>query len=250
MGGVATDEAWRGQGIGSTMVAACCECFDRAGGRLLLLGTTNPFAERIYARLGFRRLAGHTFYRATAGARIDEGFAPGHAVRARSASWRDMAVIAPLYLLPHPAVVMDTGTGLASSSSEEPWRCVRIFWDLLASAANGGRWEVLENDAGWIVASALARPCLGVSPPVFSLDFVWHPAYSTEGRRFVADVAARQEAETGRPVEMFVVHGDRWKRGEVERLGFHFAGRIGTTIALGGQPAPLERFKRVQSVKG
>ena len=158
MGGVATAEAHRGQGLASAVVGAVCERFDSAGGRLLCLGTSNPAARRIYERLGFRQVAGQVFCRAARGARLDEGFAPGRPVAARPASWRDMASIVPLYLLPHPCVLADAGIGLPSARVAEPRRCVRIFWDLWKSIEPAGKWAVLRNDLGWPVASALARP--------------------------------------------------------------------------------------------
>ena len=58
MGGVATAETYRGQGLASAVVGAVCERFDSAAGRLLWLGTGNPAARRIYERLGFRLVAG------------------------------------------------------------------------------------------------------------------------------------------------------------------------------------------------
>lgn len=132
MGGVVTRGAWRGKGIARHIVTEACRIFDSVGGRLLFLATTNPYARSLYEELGFHSHIGHVMCRATEGASCDYGFTQGQKVNARPASWRDMAAIAPLYLLDHPCVLVDSATLLPSSRVAPSWRCVRIFWDLLS----------------------------------------------------------------------------------------------------------------------
>jgi GNAT superfamily N-acetyltransferase len=243
MGGVATAEAYRGQGLASAVVGAVCERFDVAGGRLLCLGTSNPAARRIYERLGFRLVAGHIFCRAAHGARLDEGFAAGQAVAARPASWREMASIVPLYLLPHPCVLADAGIGLPSARVAEPRRCVRIFCDLWKSIEPAGRWAVLRNDRGWPVASALARSS-APSAAGFSVDFLWHPDYSVQAAAFAADWLKEIEAASGCACRMLICEGDDWKLREARALGFERADGGGGTVDLNGRKVPLLRFVR------
>jgi GNAT superfamily N-acetyltransferase len=281
MGGVATDEAYRGQGLASAVVGAVCERFDSAGGRLLCLGTSNPAARRIYERLGFRPVAGQVLGRAAHGAKIDEGFAAGRPVAARSASWREMASIVPLYLLRHPCILADAGIGLPSARVAEPRRCVRIFWDLWKSIERAGKWVVLRNDLGWPVASALARPAFAdssapadssppaeaaelrragaaelrragatagkpIEPPAagFSVDFLWHPDYSVEAAGFTADWLDQIEAESGRPCRMLICDGDDWKLRQARTLGFERAEGGGGTVELNGREVPLPKLVR------
>jgi GNAT superfamily N-acetyltransferase len=258
MGGVATAEAYRGRGLASAVVGAVCERFDSAGGRLLYLGTSNPVARRIYERLGFRPVAGQIFCRAARGTRPDEGFAAGRSVAARPASWRDMASIVPLYLLPHPCVLADAGIGLPSARVAEPRRCVRIFWDLWKSIEPAGRWAVLRNDLGWPVASALARPAFaplaapGAAPGKpcapsargFSVDFLWHPDYSVEAAAFVASWLEEIEAASGCACRMLICDGDDWKLREARTLGFERAGGEGGTVEMNGRKVPLLRLVR------
>jgi GNAT superfamily N-acetyltransferase len=248
MGGVATAEAYRGQGIASAVVGAVCERFDSAGGRLFYLGASNPAARRIYERLGFRRVAGQIFCRAARGARPDEGFAAGRTVAARPASWRDMASIVPLYLQPHPCVLSDAGIGLPSARVAEPRRCVRIFWDLWKSIEPAGKWTILRNDLGWPVASALARPAsagatagkpFAPSAAGFSVDFLWHPDYSVEAAAFVAKWLEEIEAASGCACRMLICDGDGWKLREARRLGFEPAEGGGGTVDVNGRKVPL-----------
>lgn len=243
MGGVATDEAYRGQGLASAVVGAVCERFDSAGGRLLCLGTSNPAARRIYERLGFRPVAEQVLCRAASGARIDEGFAAGRPVAARPASWREMASIVPLYLLRHPCVLADAGIGLPSARVAEPRRCVRIFWDLWKSIERAGKWVVLRNDLGWPVASALARP---MEPPAagFSVDFLWHPDYSVEAAGFTANWLDQIEAESGRPCRMLICDGDDWKLRQARTLGLERAEGGGGIVELNGRKVLLVTFVR------
>ena len=176
--------------------------------------------------------------RPACGAAMDEGFAPGRKVVARPASWRDMAAVAPLYLRPHPCVLADAATALPSSRVAAPRRCVRIFWDLCKSVEQGGRWSVLQNESGWLVASAIARPegaarsvpvglpqggrgeAEAEGPRDFFVDFLWHPDYSVEAASFVAEWLEEVEAAAGRPCGMFVCEGDDWKMREARKLGF------------------------------
>jgi ribosomal protein S18 acetylase RimI-like enzyme len=270
MGGVATAEAYRGQGVASAVVGAVCERFDSAGGRFLYLGASNPAARRIYERLGFRRVAGQIFCRAAREARPDEGFAAGRTVAARPASWRDMASIVPLYLQPHPCVLADAGIGLLSARVAEPRRCVRIFWDLWKSIEPAGIWTILRNDLGWPVASALARhesaqPCEGSHPSdtepflrtlspqderagrtcklsqgsQYTVDFLWHPDYSVEAAAFAAKWLEEIEAASGCACRMLICDGDDCKLREARRLGFEPAEGGGGTVDVNGRKVPL-----------
>jgi hypothetical protein len=241
--------------VATTLVGGACERFDAAGGRLLYLGTMNPAARRIYERLGFRPIdarpenpPGETsiLCRAAPGAAPDEGFAPGRRVVARPASWRDMAAVAPLYLWPHPCVLADAAIALPSSRVVAPRRCVRIFWELWKSVEQGGRWSVLENESGWLVASALARPEPAPAGPsrAFSVDFFWHPDYSVEAAGFVAAWLEEVEAAAGRPCAMLVCEGDAWKMREARKLGFDRAAGAAGAVELDGRKVPLLRLVR------
>jgi GNAT superfamily N-acetyltransferase len=246
MGGVVTRGPWRGKGIARRLVTAGCERFDAAGGRLLYLATTNPDARRIYEGLGFRGVVGHVLCRAAEGASPREGTSPGQRVRARAASWRDMAAIAPLYFLPHPCVLVDAGTLFPSVRLSPPWKCVRIFWDTWGSLGPGGRWRILENEAGRLVASAMARPAAGIGPQ-FAIDFAWHPDYVSEASSLIRTLIRDAEAESGRPCEMQIAEGDDWKRAEAARFGFRDAGRTGLLFELEGRRLALYRLTRDRS---
>lgn len=102
---------------------------------------------------------------------------------------------------------------------------------------------VLENDSGWIVASALARPAAGAGTRL-TIDFIWHPDYVKEASDLVLDLIRWAEESTGRSCEMLVAQEDEWKRLEAARFGFRYMGRTGVLFDLNGRKLALERFVR------
>ena len=102
---------------------------------------------------------------------------------------------------------------------------------------------VLENESGWLAASAFARPAGGVGPQ-FTIDFVWHPDYCNEATALVEDLIRQTEACTGRPCEMLVAEEDEWKRVEAARFGFRYVGRTGILFDVNGRKQALERLSR------
>ena len=192
MGGVATAEAHRGQGLASAVVGAVCERFDAAGGRLLYLGTMNPVARRIYEQLGFRPVAGQILCRAASGA-------AGRRLRGRPEGGRAARLVARhgrhRAALPLAAPVRAGGRGHRAAFLARR-RAAAMRPHLLGTC--GRAWNrralgVLQNDLGWLVASAIARPTAVLRAPVrtrrlrgFSVDFLWHPDYSVEAAAFVA----------------------------------------------------------------
>jgi len=268
--GVVTDEHCRGRGIASALVAELCQRFDMAGGTLLFLGTTNPEARRIYERLGFRELVGSVYRRGEFSAA--RNFAPGLPTRPHAATWRDMGSILPLYLLPHPCMVMDAAIELPSTRLFAPWRCFRIFWESWQSVGDAGSWELLENSPGWTVASALARPrsdgvrflrsdeegtsrCRGkacLAPTDghddgqagFSVDFVWHPDYSDVGLEFVRDFLRRMEERNRGGPCLFLCDRDTWKIRAAKALGFSTASRAARHMLVSGERWALDEYRR------
>lgn len=210
MAGVVTLLEHRGKGIATHLVREACDRFDRNGGRHLFLGVSNPVARRIYEKLGFRNVVGQVLMR---GEDLEQGGGVTTSeLISRPATPGDIGGVVPLYLQPHPAVLLDAGIRMPSPRVVPPWRCVRIFWDSWNSVRDGGRWSVLADESGRLAGSAIARPsALG-----FSVDFFWSPLYSTAGREFAAGFIAGLSA----PCEMLIPVSDDWKQTEGRLLGF------------------------------
>lgn len=241
MAGVVTDERYRRRGIASGLVAELCKRFDSAGGALFFLGTTNPEARRLYERFGFRSFTGNVYCRGEHALMRD--LAPGLPVSAHRAGWADIGRILPLYLLPHPCIVIDAGVELLSTRLAPPWRCFRIFWDTWRSIESGGDWELLINSAGWAVASAVARPNARPGGG-FHLDFVWHSDYPDAGCSFVGDFVERMEARYQGAARLLLCDGDEWKRRAAEALGFTRARRAAGHILHQGRRLALDEYRR------
>jgi len=247
IGGVVTRAAWRREGIGTILCATLCEAFEQSGGRLLYLAAANPGAQRVYERLGFEHVVGQILCRRFGDARPDEGLAPGQPVRARDATHGDLAAIVPLYVHPHECMLVDAGIRMPSSRIAGPARCVGIFWQTWQSVSKpAARWQVLENERGWVVASALARPKAGeraTEPGSFMVEFLWHPNCERESLAFVREFVGTVERETGGTSEMLVCEEDDWKLAHARRLGFARE-RPGGVIELSGKRRKLVTLSR------
>ena len=58
LGGLVTVPESRGKGVATKLFADACEMFDNLGGKLLLLGTGNLMAARMYEKFGFKFISG------------------------------------------------------------------------------------------------------------------------------------------------------------------------------------------------
>jgi len=219
IGGVATAPAFRRQGVATRLVTDLCRVFDSEGGRLLWLATASDIARRIYERLGFRTVAGELMCRAAPGSSPDDGFRVGPATRARPADWGVIAALVPLYARPHPCVFVDAGLPHLSTRLAGTRHCVGFFWRTWRDTVErGGRWLVLENSRGWLVASAVARPAAARGR--IEVDFIWHPAYGREGRELLARLVERIRAEDGAGAALWIAEEDSWKRSAALEMGF------------------------------
>ena len=171
MGGVATAEAYRGQGLASAVVGAVCERFDSARGRLLCLGTSNPAARRIYERLGFRPVAGQILCRAARGARLDEGFAAGR-TRGRAAGFLERhGLHRPA--LPAPAPMRARGRGhRAAFRARRGAASLRAhFLGLVEERRAGGKMGGPPERSGLAGRQRAARALPRRRPPGFPWTF-------------------------------------------------------------------------------
>lgn len=239
MAGVVTRPAFRRRGIASIVCARLCEAFDKAGGRLLYLAVAE--ARPIYERLGFEPVAGQVMCRAAPGSAPGDGFVPGQGVTARGVNWGDVGRLMPLYLWPHECLMLDSGIRFPTVALQGPSRCVGVFWATWQSTVeSGGRWSVLENERGVIVASAVARP----SAEAVRVDFIWHPDYTQEGRAFLSEFLRKTEAELGLPCEICACKEDKWKRRQARELGFSSETLSDQKVPLGERQLAVVTFRR------
>ena len=241
VGGVVTLEAYRGRGIATRLCRRLSEVFEANGGRTIWLAAKSAGARRIYSRLGFKVAAGKLMYRESVPDACFEGFQPGQAVQARRPDWGDMAALVPLYAWPHECMVLDAEHGVCSSRLCGTDRCIGHFWHTWRTTIPmGGDWSVLENERGWLVASALARRCLRPGGETeYQTDFIWHPAYDRDARVFVESFLERLEHEQAGAVTLLAAEADEWKLRQARLLGFGDPIETPRTISIGAQRVKL-----------
>jgi len=178
LGEVATHRDFRGQGVAWTLCTAALEEFESLGGRALFLGTSNPAAERVYARLGFHRLPNsNIFARFAGGGTADEFyaeyFAPGPSGEVSVGSPAERIDMIPLIACPHPAFVLDVNVGLTSTQYVLQPYCMGLYPRYEKLALGGGNFFALRNGQGRLVGLATAA----IDERVCRLDGFTHPAF-------------------------------------------------------------------------
>ena len=161
LGYVLTDEAHRGKGLARTLCGRLAELAGQSGCRIMLLGTNNPTAARVYQSVGFEAWYGVTMcWPAGAPDKAPVSYGDGGAVR--RARWSDFATIVRFILDPQPQTVIDCAEGLTRENGRlaQP-RCASTGLALLTRADRPGNamW-VLASDKGQIqgLASILRGP--------------------------------------------------------------------------------------------
>lgn len=246
VGGVVTLDAYRGRGIATRLCRRLCDIFEENGGRTIWLAAKSAGARRIYSRLGFKVAAGKLMYRESVANACFEGFQPGQAVRARRPDWGDMAALVPLYAWPHECMLLDAEHSVCSSRLGGTDRCIGHFWHTWRTTIPmGGDWSVLENESGWLVASALARRCPRLDGGTeYRTDFIWHPDYEADSRGFVEDFLERLEHEQTGAVTMLAAEADEWKLRQARLLGFGEPIETPRTISIGNRRVKLCLLQR------
>ena len=239
LAGVVTSSRYRRRGLARRLCEEAVRRFRSRGEGALYLAAASEEAHRLYVRLGFKTIAGHAMVLETPGHDRLAGFASGLCVGSRPANWGDISRAVPLFLWPHDCVMADAASGFCSTRVAPPVRCVGIFWNIWrASVAAGGCWRVLENEVGTVVGSAVAAPTAGA----MEADFVWHPHYEAEGRRFLRDFLDDAHARFGREVRILACEGDAWKKREAVRAGFAAERHSGRAAKIGNESRPLMTF--------
>ena len=162
-GEVATAPEMRGSGIATRLCARAVDEFREGGGEALFLGTGNPDAERIYHRLGWRKLAGAQVMALITDGDSPEAFLvdyfrePGLAT-VRPASERDRLPMIPAVLAPHDWQVLDANVAILSTRYRVQPSCMSLYPRYAAVAGEGkGAWFSAATGDGRVVGMATAR---------------------------------------------------------------------------------------------
>ena len=246
LGEVATPPEFRRMGIATRLCTDAREDFRRQGGRALFLGTVNPEAARVYARLGWRKLAG-----ATVMALITNGDSPetflvdsfreSGPVTVAPATAAERIPMIPLLITPHDWQVLDANAGMFSTRYAVQHSCMGLYPKYEALLREGrGAWFGARTDRGLLVG--LSTACLDGSGQCQVDGFVHQNA--SDSWEDLLQAAVRWGVEQGAPLcRARLSVEDEEKRSRFESLGFHAAG-TGEAFNLDGRQVTSARMEK------
>ena len=257
LGGVATAEDCRRQGLGERLCREARDLFREGGGEALFLGTVNPAAARVYTRLGWQRLAGSTVYANFTGDLSPEEFlvdwfrgATGPVTVSPGTAHARIPMI-PLLLTPHSEQVLDANVNLVSTRYARQDSCMGLYPRYAELAAAGGAWFGGWSENNRLVGLASARPLVSVSAEpewTVQIDACVNRVARVAWRELI-DAALAWSTEAGASEALVVTSvEDESKRIQFEAIGFHSDG-AGDEIDIGGRYVGTIRLKRNLGVR-
>lgn len=132
LGEVAVPDTFRRQGLATTLCEHARKEFFDQGGEALFLGTVNPTARRIYARLGWQQLPGSTVMvclkQQQSGEFLERWLDPISGPRSVRPAGSDIRVpMIPLALADHPWTILDANVGLFSTRYVIQNSCMGLY---------------------------------------------------------------------------------------------------------------------------
>ena len=241
---VATSPQFRRSGIATQLCRQAVDDFREGGGQAIFLGAGIPNADRIYHRLGWRKLAGSNVMANISNRDSPEAFLVDYfrdlrAASARTAHPQDRIPMIPLLHVPHDWQVLDSNVGMFSTRYAVQGWCMSLYRRYAAVAADGrGSWFSVVTDSGRVVGLSTAR--LDESGRC-RVDAFAHKNHMSVWRELVQ---AATDWGTGRGASSFeatVSIEDEEKRGLFESIGFQAADR-GEPFKIGGRQVESVRL--------
>ena len=252
LGGVATADDCRRQGLAERLCREARDLFREAGGEAVFLGTINPAAARVYNRLGWRRLAGSTVYANITGDQSPEEFlvdwfrgATGPVTVIPGTAHARIPMI-PLLLTPHSEQVLDANVDLMSVRYARQNSCMGLYPRYAELASAGGAWFGGWSENGRLVGLSSVRPLPvadGEAGWTAQLDGCVHRVARAAWRDLIdAALDWAREAGAGEALVVTSVE-DESKRIQFEANGFVPDG-AGDEIDIDGRRVGTARLKR------
>ena len=150
--GVCTSPAARGKGVGKALFAAAVDHMEKAGAEVMVLGTANPVAAKLYHSFGFAYQPGsNVMMRFRSGDWVDferETYATPTQVRVVPADPSMRIPLVPLVLRRSGPMVLDCNTGLFNRSVLTQLSCMGLYPKYMDLADRGGNAFGLVDERG------------------------------------------------------------------------------------------------------
>jgi ribosomal protein S18 acetylase RimI-like enzyme len=223
-----TEPQHRRKGVATALLHAALADFRAGGGRAMYLCTTNPHAFALYAKAGFRSLAGDGMrYLAPGQEDFDRTyFAYAGSARVRAGAWGDLARAAALYNQPGPDWLIKD-----YHAPRRVFRDVRYeshYIRVWKPASEGrGALVVLENPLRRVVGIAATVEMESYyEQHVHLLDFFACPAYLDQVPGLLAAAVERAAAAGAEVVQACVASVDGDKQRLLRQAGFREEARL------------------------
>ena len=227
-GEVGTDPRFRRKGIATRLSGHAVEEFQGAGGEAFFLGTGNPLAERVYQKLGWRRMAGSNVW-----ANITNGDSPeaflvdyyrdGQTVSITRGDASLRIPMIPLLLTPHDPQILDANVGMFSTRYSNQGSCMglcRRYYRV-----------VQQENAAWYVAKTHDDKLVGIATgridhdAVCDVDGFTHKRYEQHWPALIQAVIEWGDKQSASSFRTSVSLDDRGKLTLFEDLGFRLTGQ-------------------------
>ena len=225
LGEVVTVPNRRGRGLATALCRQAAEEFDRAGGKALFLGTSNPAAAKVYQRLGWEYLPNtNVMLRAESRNFMEQYYrcGAGQRITIVSGDSGQRVTMIPLIVAEHDGVVLDANTGIFAATARHQKSCMSLY-ARYESLATEGHWFAAIRPDGAVagLSSARRRDQRTVQIDAFSQSTATMDVATGLLRR-AADWAASQPGTVGQAV---CADGDKWKHELFTELNLQPTGR-------------------------
>jgi len=225
LGYVQTDPAHRGRGLGQAVCQKAADLADEAGCGIMILGTGNPGARRLYERVGFAVWYGAAMCRPD-GAYRARSVPYGDADVIRYARWSDLGGIVRFVVEPKEQTIVDYFEGLAREGGRLRQGRVNSTGKALMVRADrdGNAMWVLVNERNQLqgLASIVSDPLHARDE--WGLQLCIHPRCREGGIRLVETAVDRALDEGAEHVVSFTGEKDSLARCALEARGFKSTG--------------------------
>lgn len=245
---VVTRPEFRKTGLATQLCARAVSHYRAEGGTAIFLGTVNPVAARVYARVGWSRLAGTNVWLYTAGGELPEEYMvdffrePPGDIEIIPGSPAARILVIPLILTPHVWQVMDANVGVLSTRYTIQNSCMGLYpkYDRLVNDKTG-TWFMARGATGKIVGLSSVR--LEPSSSTCQIDGFTHERYDEYWDPLIERAEEQASMYNVDTLCASCSSEDRKKIERFQRHGFKHVGED-EIIQIGDREVPSVRLQK------